>query len=109
MKGATVPPNSSSSLSTLRASDVMQRQLITVHAGDSLPEVERVLADSGITGVPVLHEDGRILGVLSMADLVRSHAEEDRNWQARDADFDDEEAGEDEDDFGPEPPSSLCA
>lgn len=60
----------------LRASDVMQRDLICVQASDPLEEVERVLADARISGVPVLDEDGQMLGVLSAKDLVRRHAED---------------------------------
>lgn len=66
------PPN----FADLRARDVMQRNVVCVQASDPLEEVERVLADERISGVPVLDEDGQMLGVLSAKDLVRRHAED---------------------------------
>lgn len=60
----------------LRAADVMSRELVAVRAGDSVEEVERVLADARISGVPVLDDDAQLLGVLSTKDLVRRRAED---------------------------------
>ncbi len=59
----------------LCAGDFMQRNLITVHACDPIREVERILADAKISGVPVLDDNDEIVGVLSMADLVNRYAE----------------------------------
>lgn len=83
-------------LADLNASDIMQRDLVTVRASDPLDEVERVLADARISGVPVLDEEGQMLGVLSTKDLVRSHAEdaeipEDLGFQDSVLDADDTE------------------
>lgn len=105
MKATTRPTATPVDLTTVRASDIMQRQLITVQAGDSLAEVERILAESGISGVPVLHEDGRVLGVLSMADIVRSHAEEAQEWTPQGTGREEEDVDEDDDDgYGPDAP-----
>jgi len=70
------PPSPAADFADLRASDVMQRDLVCVRASDPLEEVERVLADARVSGVPVLDDDDQILGVLSTKDLVRSHAED---------------------------------
>lgn len=83
-------------LAELRVRDLMQRHLISVQASDPLEEVERVLADARISGVPVLDEDGQMLGVLSAKDLVRRHAEdselpEDLGFQDTVLDADDTE------------------
>jgi CBS domain-containing protein len=56
--------------------DIMQRDLVTVQVGDSLRDVERILADERISGAPVLDADERLVGIVSMADLVRRYAEE---------------------------------
>jgi len=64
-----------SEFALLCVSDVMQRDLITVHAHDTLHEVEQVLADAGISGVPVVGDDEEVLGVLSMSDLIGRYAE----------------------------------
>lgn len=62
---------------TLCAADVMQRDLITVHASDPVGDVARVLADARISGVPVLDDNEEVIGILSMADLVNRYAEDD--------------------------------
>ncbi len=41
-------------------------------------ELIDILAEKGITGLPVVREDGTVLGVVSQADLVRQQAETDR-------------------------------
>ena len=64
------------SFAALRVADVMRRDLVTVLAGDPLPEVERVLAAAEVGGVPVLADDGRPLGVISVRDLLRRHADD---------------------------------
>jgi len=60
----------------LAAADIMQKHVITV--GDSAPlsEVERVLSENRISGVPVTDQSGRVLGVISMRDLLDRYAEE---------------------------------
>ena len=58
----------------LRATDVMQRELVTVHASDPLREVERVLVDAQVSAVPVLDDDERVLGIVSMRDVVSRYA-----------------------------------
>ena len=61
-------------IDTLRARDVMQHELVTVHASDPLREVERVLLEAQISGVPVVDDDGRVLGVVSMREVVSRYA-----------------------------------
>lgn len=62
--------------SSLRASDVMQRDLVVVHASDPLREVERVLVDAQVSAVPVLDDDEHVLGVVSMRDVVSRYADD---------------------------------
>lgn len=71
----------------LCVADVMQRDLVTVHASDSLHEVERVLAEAGISGAPVLDDNEQIVGVVSMSDLVARRAES-RDSDAAEDDLD---------------------
>lgn len=70
------PPSPPADFADLRVDDVMQRDLVSVRASDRIEEVERVLADARVSGVPVLDDDGHMLGVLSTKDLVRHHAED---------------------------------
>jgi CBS domain-containing protein len=71
-----IPSTQPQDLTELRARDVMQSDLVCVRASDPLDEVERVLADARVSGVPVLDDEGQMLGVLSTKDLVRRHAED---------------------------------
>ena len=60
----------------LLARDIMTRDVVTIHYSASVRELAKLLAEKGITGVPVVNEEKRLLGVISMRDLI---AEEVRN------------------------------
>lgn len=75
----------------LRAEDVMQRELVVVHASDALREVERVLIDAQVSAVPVLDDDEHLLGIVSMRDVVSRYADDHELPPDADPDaFDDE-------------------
>lgn len=75
MPRTTPLPVSPTRAATICARDIMQRDLITVHAGDTVAEVERVLVDARISGAPVLDDEGQLLGIVSMHDIMRHHAD----------------------------------
>jgi CBS domain-containing protein len=54
----------------------MQRDVVTVTTSMPLSEVEQVLSENRITGVPVTDEAGHIVGVLSARDLMERHTQE---------------------------------
>ena len=58
------------------ARDVMQTYLISVNPETPLLEVHRLFVDEEINGAPVVDETGRLLGVISSADLLRAVEEE---------------------------------
>jgi CBS domain-containing protein len=58
----------------LKARDVMSRVVISVSKNASLAEVADVLDSHGIRQVPVM-DDGKLVGMISRADLVRKLAE----------------------------------
>ena len=59
-----------------KARDIMQTELLTVGVSTPLDEVERLLGEHRIGGVPVTDAAGHLVGVLSMRDLVEHYAEE---------------------------------
>lgn len=59
------------------ARDLMRSDPVTVSYSAPLSEVERVLADARISGAPVIDETGRIVGVISVKDLVERYAEDE--------------------------------
>lgn len=54
--------------------DIMQRDVATIAPDASLRELTLFLADRGISGAPVVSEDGALLGVVSASDVVRRAA-----------------------------------
>jgi CBS domain-containing protein len=59
--------------STLTASDIMTHEVITVAPHTSLIYAAKLLAKNHISGVPVVDDNGKIVGIVSEADLVRWH------------------------------------
>jgi CBS domain-containing protein len=55
---------------SMRAMDVMTSDVITVKGDASIPEVARVLADRGISAVPVVDDQNRVIGMVSEGDLL---------------------------------------
>lgn len=57
-------------LGTLRAGDIMTKSVTVVCTEDSLSAAVQSLRDAQITGAPVVDEDGRLVGIISISDLV---------------------------------------
>lgn len=55
--------------------DVMRADVVTAPPELTIRELTRLLADEGITGVPVVSPSGEVLGVVSATDVVRLTAE----------------------------------
>ncbi len=58
-------------LLTLRVSDIMAHELVTVRSDDTLSTAARLFEEREISGAPVIGEDGRCVGVLSGFDFIR--------------------------------------
>jgi CBS domain-containing protein len=54
----------------MKVADVMTSDVITVQPETSLKEVAAILAERRISGVPVVDQDGKIVGVVSEADIL---------------------------------------
>ncbi|HEX6139295.1 MAG TPA: CBS domain-containing protein [Candidatus Limnocylindria bacterium] len=50
--------------------DVMTSEVLTVNPETPMKEVARLLAEHGVSGVPVVDDDGAVLGIISEADFV---------------------------------------
>lgn len=55
----------------MQAADVMARRVVTVEPATSVREVARVLVRHGISAVPVVDGQRRVLGIVSEGDLLR--------------------------------------
>ncbi len=66
-------------MTSLTARDLMTPDVVTVPPETPVIAVARLLAERGISAVPVLERDGTLLGIVTEADLIRRLAgEEDR-------------------------------
>jgi CBS domain-containing protein len=54
-----------------RVRDVMTREVVTINEDTPFKEITQLLADCRISAVPVLDPDGRVVGMVSEADLLR--------------------------------------
>jgi len=67
----------------MKAMDVMTREVLTVKPDDSVADTIRLLAEHDISALPVVDDDGTVVGVISEADLVRREeigTEKQRTW-----------------------------
>lgn len=58
----------------MKVTDVMTSAVVGVPPSTTLRELARVLSDRRISGVPVLDDDGDVVGVVSETDLVANQA-----------------------------------
>lgn len=55
----------------VRVSDIMTKNVITCGAKDSVKEAARLLYLNGLTGLPVLDEEDKVVGIITEYDLIR--------------------------------------
>ncbi len=60
----------------LHARDIMITDVVTVSYAAPLSEVERLLVENKISGMPVVDEAGHVVGVVSIKDLIERYAED---------------------------------
>ncbi len=54
----------------LTARDIMSQEVITVTENANVKELARVLAIHQISGVPVINDEGKLVGVVTESDLI---------------------------------------
>jgi PII-like signaling protein/predicted transcriptional regulator len=57
-------------LPDVKVSEVMRRDVATVHPESPITEVVELLLDKGFTAVPVVDNDGKVVGIVSDNDLL---------------------------------------
>lgn len=55
---------------SLRAADIMTRDVISVHKNSTVDEAMRLMAHHGVSGLPVVDTNGCIQGVISESDVL---------------------------------------
>ncbi|MBU2549277.1 MAG: CBS domain-containing protein [Proteobacteria bacterium] len=59
-------------LPMIKVKDVMATELLTVQPNRPLSEIEMLLSDGGVHGAPVVDEEGRLVGVISLRDVEKA-------------------------------------
>jgi CBS domain-containing membrane protein len=52
-------------------SDAMTKNVVAVKKDADIHEVSRLLAENRISGLPVVNEENKLIGIISRADIVR--------------------------------------
>lgn len=52
------------------AKDIMTREVITVKPDTTVEEAARIMVDNKVSGLPVVDEEGKILGIVTEKDLM---------------------------------------
>jgi CBS domain-containing protein len=61
----------------MKASEIMTRDVVTVHTATSVRQAATLLTERGITSLPVLDDDERVVGIVSEVDLIRDRMPHD--------------------------------
>ena len=56
----------------MNVNDIMTREVVTVAETDTLQEVSKIFFEKSISGAPVLDSKGKIIGMVSESDIVKS-------------------------------------
>ncbi|HEY5500709.1 MAG TPA: CBS domain-containing protein [Candidatus Humimicrobiaceae bacterium] len=57
-------------MAELLAKDIMTKKVITINQDASIEELSNLLLDSKISGVPVIDNDGKIVGIATEGDII---------------------------------------
>ena len=67
---------------SIRAGDIMSRDVIAVTLATPLHEVAARMAEASISGVPVLDEDKKIMGIVSEQDFLKHMGAQNRSFMS---------------------------
>jgi CBS-domain-containing membrane protein len=59
-------------MNELRVGDIMTTDVVAARRDQPLKEIARLMYEHRVSGLPVLDDDGRLVGIVSEADLLRS-------------------------------------
>lgn len=65
----------------MRARDIMSSPVVTVTPDTVVKDAARVLVANGFTALPVLDEDGDLIGIVTEADLIRDRFARDPRYR----------------------------
>ena len=53
--------------------EIASRELVTIDPQQDLDEALRLMADIRFAGLPVVEEDGKLVGIVAQADIANTH------------------------------------
>lgn len=59
----------------MKAEEIMNRNVITVKKESTIEEIAKVLAENNISGVPVVNDENRVVGIVTQKDLLYKDVE----------------------------------
>ncbi|MDK1018481.1 MAG: CBS domain-containing protein [Actinomycetota bacterium] len=65
----------------MKVGDVMSTEVMTIDAGAPLKDAATIMIKAGVSGLPVVDDDRKVIGIISEADFVTAEAE--RSWGRR--------------------------
>lgn len=69
----------------MHAADIMTREIVTVRPDTSIADLARLMSERRISGAPVVDDAGRLVGIVSVSDLVHrveTGTQRKRKWWA---------------------------
>lgn len=55
----------------MKAKDVMTTKVVTVSPDHSIRHAAKIMLDNGVSGLPVVDDEGRLVGIISEGDMLR--------------------------------------
>ncbi|RDH45035.1 CBS domain-containing protein [Zooshikella ganghwensis] len=87
LEQSTIENNARDVFQGQKASDLMTTQVFTAHYDWSVNQLADFLVDHQISGAPVIDESGKLLGVVTLTDLVRYASLQSDEPPVRDSSF----------------------
>lgn len=63
----------------MKVADLMSREVTTITPDASIADLVQTLADSHVSGLPVVSPAGRVIGVVSATDVLQAASEKGDN------------------------------
>ena len=68
-----------SKVTAVTAGDLMTSPAVTIHAGASVVAAARIMQDQRVKRIPVVREDGQLVGIVSRADVLSAYERPDED------------------------------
>ena len=67
---------------TLRAKDIMTKDILKVQEDWSIQRLIEIFSENSISGAPVISQEGKLVGVVSLTDIIRNNVISEKDPQS---------------------------